>query len=110
MASSDATFERELRALFPRWRECARLGQGRVPALMTSHGAVGAARQLLRKPDLSPVFVRLRDAGCLEATVEFLVLRTEFGALFTPEERAIARRKLTENGMPRANLPLEPYA
>jgi hypothetical protein len=103
-------FESELRSLFPRWRECADLGHGRVPGLITKHGGVGAAKHLLRGTGLSNGFVRLRDHGCLALTVEYLSLRLEFGSLFTHEERAIARRKLTENGMRRGDLPLEPYA
>jgi hypothetical protein len=41
--------------------------------------------------------------------VEFLVLRPKFGTLYGPDERGIARRRLVEAGMRRAELPLEPY-
>jgi hypothetical protein len=102
-------FEAELRALFPRWRECVGLGHGRVPQLIASRGAIGAVKHLLSKSGLSAGFIRLHDGGCLDATIEYLVLRREFGSLFTPEERAAARRRLTENGLPRSALPLEPY-
>jgi hypothetical protein len=101
--------EQDLRSLFPEWRRWASFGQGRVPMLIENHGATGAIKHLLRKPGLSRGFVALRDAGRLDLTIEFLVLRKEFGSLFSAEERGIARRRLTENGMPRSELPLEPY-
>jgi hypothetical protein len=78
--------------------------------MIGTHGAVGAVKRLLHAPGLSNGFIKLRNAGRLELTVEFLVLRPEFGSLFTAEERGIARRKLVENGMARSALPLEPYS
>lgn len=104
-----ARFEADLRALFPEWRRTIGLGQGRLPQMISSRTAVGAAQQLLMSPDLSPGFVRLRDGGRLDLTVERLVLRPEYGSLFTVEQRGIARRKLVENGVARSELPLEPY-
>lgn len=100
-------FEVDLRALFPLWKKTVGLGQGRVPQLISNRRAVGAAKHLLGKPGLSPGFVRLRDGGELKLTIEYLVLRREYGSLFTPEERGIARRRLTDSGMPRSELPLE---
>jgi hypothetical protein len=80
-----------------------------VPQLINNHGGVGAAKHLLGSPTLSNGFIRLRDSGCLDATVEYLVLRREYGSLFTPEDRGVSGRKLTENGMSRSAQPLEPY-
>jgi len=67
-------FELALRSLFPRWRACAGLQQGRVPQLINSQGAVGAAKHLLRSHELSNGFIRLRDSGRLDATIEYLVV------------------------------------
>jgi hypothetical protein len=78
--------------------------------MISTRGAVGAVKHLLRAPGLSNGFVKLRDAGRLDLTVEWLVLRPEFGSLFSAEERGIARRKLVENGVARSSLPLEPYS
>jgi len=102
-------FEADLRKLFPLWRRTVGLGQGRVPTLIAHHNAVGAAKHLLGKSGLSAGFVRLRDGGHLELAIEYLVLRREYGSLFTAEERGIARRRLVESGMPRRALPMEPY-
>jgi hypothetical protein len=105
-----AHFEADLRALFPEWRRAVQLGQGRIPQMIAKRRAVGAAQQLLMRPDLSPGFIRLRDGGRLDLTVERLVLRPEYGSLFSAEQRAVARRKLVESGLPRSELPTEPYA
>ena len=104
-----AQFEADLRALFPEWHQTVGLAQGRLPQMTSNRTAVGAAKQLLLSPELSSSFIRLRDGGRLDLTVERLVLRPEHGSLFSAEQRAVARRKLVENGMARADLPLEPY-
>ncbi len=109
VGAREQQFDDALRALFPLWRSCASLAQGRVPQLINRHTAVGAAKHLLHGPGLSNGFVKLRDARRLDLTIEWLVLRPEFGSLFTMEERAIARRKLVENGVARSELRLEPY-
>ncbi len=102
-------FEAELRSLFPQWLRAAEFRQGRVPLLIKNHGVVGAVKHLLHKPGASNGFVRLRDAGRLDLTLEYLVLKREYGGLFSAEERGIARRRLVEHGMRRDQLPLEPY-
>jgi hypothetical protein len=104
-----ARFEADLRALFPEWRRTVGLGQGRLPQMISARTAVGAAQQLLMSPDLSPGFIRLRDGGRLDLTVERLILRRKHGSLFTAAQRGVARRKLVENGFARSELPLEPY-
>ena len=104
-----ARFEADLRALFPEWRRSVGLAQGRLPQMISARGAIGAAQQLLMSPDLSNGFKQLRDGGRLDLTVERLILRPEYGSLFTAEQRSVARRKLVENGLSRSDLPAEPY-
>ena len=106
-------FEAEMLGLYDAWwhkipREI-RWRANRFRQLVVIKGSVGAAQDLLAKPDVSTGFARLAAAGLLELTVEYLVLRPEFGTLFTAEERAVARRRLVEHGMRRDQLPLEPY-
>ena len=89
------------------WREisyrASRFRQG-----LGTKGGVGEAKSLLAKGGTSTGSARLAEAGRLDLTVEYLVLRPEFGTLFTAEERGIARRRLVERGMRRDDLPLEP--
>ncbi|MGA3057697.1 MAG: hypothetical protein ABSE70_06635 [Candidatus Limnocylindrales bacterium] len=102
-------FNTAMRLLFDAWwREVHYMASG-CRRLVRNREGVGAAHYLLAKPGFSPGFIRLAEAGRLELTVEHLVLRREFGTLFTAEERAVARRRLIEHGMRRHQLPLEPY-
>ena len=78
----------------------------RFRQLVASRGGVGAASHLLGQSGTSSGFARLAEAGKLDLTVEFLVLRREFGGLFSAGERGIAGRRLVEHGMPRSSLPL----
>ena len=93
---------------YEQWRHEINYVASRFRQLVASRGGVGAARHLLRQTGTSSGFERLAAAGKLDLTVEFLVLRREFGGLFTPEERGTARRRLVERGMARDRLPTEP--
>lgn len=95
--------------LYDTWRREVNYRAGRFRQLITNHGAVGASSFLLGKSGVSTGFARLAQAGKLDLTMEYLVLRPEFGSLFSAEERGIARRRLTDHGMRRDQLPLEPY-
>lgn len=101
-------FERAMLGLYDQWRQIHYVAT-RFRQLVSSRGGVGAGRYLLSRPGVSDGFTRLTEAGRLDLTVEFLVLRPEFGSLFGPDERGIARRRLVEAGMRRTELPLEPY-
>jgi hypothetical protein len=109
-SANDRTREFELAMLdlYEQWRGIHYVAT-RFRQLVATRGGVGAAHYLLTKPGVSDGFLRLTEAAKLDLTVEFLILRREFGGLFTPEERSVARRRLMEAGMPRARLPLEPY-
>ncbi len=108
-ARREAELEAALRDLAQRWRSEIKYVASRFSQLLDSRGALGAVGHPLAQPGVSSGFARLADAGRLDLTVEYLILRREYGSLFTPEQRMIARRRLVERGMPRAELPLEPY-
>lgn len=63
-----------------------------------NHGGPNYARQLLRAEGTSDGFQRLTDERRLDLTVEALVLRPEFSALFTDDERAVAASRLARAG------------
>ena len=106
---AERLFEAAMLAAYDAWRSQIGYVASRFRQLVSSRGGVGAAKHLLGQPGVSSGFARLAEAGKLELTVEYLVLRREFGRLFTAEERGIARRRLVEQGMHRDRLPLEPY-
>src|SRR5258708_16228557 len=76
-----------------------------------NHGGPDYARQLLRAVGTSAGFQRLTDEGRLDLTVETLVLRPEYEALFTAADRTIAAHRLAEAGyVPAAHRSLLPVA
>ena len=60
------------------------------------HGGVAAARRILGTKGLSKGLTTLREKGRLDLAMENLVLRPEYRALFTDEERALAARRLDQ--------------
>jgi len=68
-------------------------------------GGHEAARHLLAKPGVSEGFGRLAEARKLQLTMEYQVLRPKFAALFSDEERGVARRRLIDHGLSGKSLP-----
>ena len=68
--------------------------------LVLEHGGKHAADRLLASPALAPVFAELslRGSEHLTFSVEYLALQSPWRALFTDEQRAIARRRLLQAG------------
>jgi hypothetical protein len=60
------------------------------------HGGVPAAKRMLATKGLSKGLMTLREKGRLDLAMETLVLRPEYAALFTDDERATAERRLQE--------------
>ncbi len=60
------------------------------------HGGVAAAKRLLGQKGVSRGLTKLREKGRLDLAMETLVLKPEYAALFTDEERAIARARLDQ--------------
>ena len=66
----------------------------RFHQMLTDHGGIETARRLL--PQMSDGFTQLWQRHRLDLTVESLILEPRWRVLFSDEERAIARRRLTE--------------
>jgi len=69
----------------------------RFNQMVAEHGGVGAAHLLLQGADASDGFTTLWEHGRLEMSVEAVVLVPWYADLFTNDERAIARRRLTDH-------------
>jgi hypothetical protein len=106
---TERAFEAALLEAYESWKQIGYVAT-RFRLLISNRGGVETARILLAKSGTPSGFERLANAGRLEQTMEYVVLRPEFGALFSAEERSIARRRLVEHGMRRDALPTEPYA
>jgi hypothetical protein len=70
-------------------------------------GAVGAAKQLLKGPNVSDGFTRLWEERRLDLSVEYFVLLPKYAPLFSGAERAEARRRLRDYKFDFSELPLD---
>jgi hypothetical protein len=91
-------FDRAVLEIVERCRSELRYNPRYFRVMITQHGALEATRRLLHAPSVSDGFVTLWERGRLDLTVESLVVTDEFAALFTPQERAIARKRLDDFG------------
>ena len=66
--------------------------------VVDQYGGREAAKRLLAKPDIQEGLMKLWELGCLDQSMEALVIRERFHSLFTEEEIAEARRRLDELG------------
>ncbi len=65
--------------------------------MVIEHGGLETARRLLAAKETSTGFTELWMCGCLNLTVEAVVLKPEFAPLFSDAEREIARSRLAEH-------------
>lgn len=86
-------FERDMRDGV---RRCREFGYNPTywQRMVSEHGASNAAKRLLRGSRASDGFTRLWEMGRLDLSVEFFILLPKYADLFTPDERAEARRRL----------------
>ena len=66
--------------------------------MVIDHGALEAAKRLLREPEEQPGLTRLWELGRLDLSVEALVLQERWDTLFSDEERQKARDRLDAHG------------
>lgn len=66
--------------------------------MLAEYGGLGTAKRLLSSDSVSVGFVALWDRKRIDLAVENVVLRPEFAALFTDDERQTARQRLLEYG------------
>lgn len=66
--------------------------------MVRNDGGVSAARKLLADRKVSEGFLRLVKARRLDLSVEYFVLKPRYAALFTSQERKIARDRLATYG------------
>lgn len=76
--------------------------------MVSEHGGVATARNLIDAPTPSEGFTTLWENGRLDLSVEAHVLKPEFEGLFTSRERRIAERRLADYGYPVSPTPGAP--
>jgi enamine deaminase RidA (YjgF/YER057c/UK114 family) len=103
MTASDAELLRLLDAAMLEVYEKAKGESGYVAnrflQMLRRRGGLDCAHHLMQQPGVSPGFLRLKECGRLDLSVEaYVVLRPEFRSLFSQGEIAVARRRLAEHG------------
>lgn len=66
--------------------------------MLSEYGGLETAKRLLSTISVSDGFVALWERKRIDLAVENVILRSEFAALFTDDERETARRRLLEYG------------
>lgn len=87
-----------MRRLYDRAQHEANYTAGYFLSMLASLGPIGTARKLLTAPSVSDGFAALWERGRLDLTVEALVTKPRFAALFSEEELDAARRRLDQFG------------
>jgi len=87
-------FDRAMLRIYERARdECGYNGVYFLK-MVREHGGLETARRLLRSQEVSEGFIVLIEKGRPDLTMEALVLQQTWEALFTEEERKIAKARL----------------
>ena len=98
MSDLEARFQLEMVGIYERAKKECNYNAARFLRMVTDSGGLGAAKALLRAPDLSDGFTTLWELGRLDLTVEALVVRDPWTILFTDQELAVARKRLSDLG------------
>ena len=93
-------FHRGMLEVYRRAKEECGYNPTRFLQMVSNEGGVKTARKLLATAEPSDGFTQLWANHRLDLTVEFLVLKSEFRPLFTPQEIITARERLILYGYP----------
>ncbi|NVN50339.1 DUF262 domain-containing protein [Mycolicibacterium hippocampi] len=94
----EAEFSGRMKAIYDRGRAEAGYNASYFLNMLSQYGPHDTARRLLASPAMSDGFAELWERGRLDLTVEALVIEPQFQALFSEDETAIARRRLSRFG------------
>lgn len=93
-----ARFDGEMVDIYRRTGEAFDYWPNYFLRMVRNEGGVVAARKLLGDGKVSEGFLRLVKARRLDLSVEYHVLKPRYALLFTPDERKVARDRLTTYG------------
>ena len=98
MSKLEARFQLEMVGIYERAKKECNYNATRFLQMVTDSGGLGAAKALLRAPDISDGFTALWELGRLDLTIEAVVVRDPWNTLFTDQELAVARKRLSDLG------------
>jgi hypothetical protein len=97
--SAEELFHRRMLQIYVTLRDETGYSARRFLTAVRKHGGVGHAKSALARHAATQTGLeKLREMGRLHQTMEWHVLMPEFAGLFTPAERAEARRRLEAAG------------
>jgi hypothetical protein len=106
----ETRFDKAMLDIYQRAKTEAHYNASRFFQMLNEHHGLETARILLHAETVSEGYTALWERGRLDLTVEALIFDCrEFHALFTEEEREIARQRLVGYQYPPALDPLEPF-
>ncbi|MCY2931268.1 MAG: hypothetical protein NTV86_17635 [Planctomycetota bacterium] len=91
-------FDLAMMDIYRRAHSEAKYNAARFHQMLLQHGGLETARLLLHAGTVSDGYTALWERKRLDLTVEALVLRPEWEALFSESERSIAKKRLKEYG------------
>jgi hypothetical protein len=96
--SLEAAFQAAMVEMYRQARIRCRHDSPLFARMINKRGGMTTARRLINTCKPSDEFLLLKEAGCLEYTIEALALRKEFTPLFSQRERGKAAARLQEYG------------
>src|SRR5579872_3670880 len=94
----EARFDDAMMVLYQRARDECNYKASYFLQMLHEHRGLETARILLHASNVSEGYVALWERHRLDLTVESVILADEWRALFSEEERSIARNRLAEYG------------
>jgi hypothetical protein len=98
MVELGVLFDRAMFDIYNRARQKCDYNATRFLQMLIEKGGLITARQLLTEGNPQEGFVHLWECGCLDLTVEALVLQDPFCHLFSADELMVARSRLEDLG------------
>jgi hypothetical protein len=94
----EARFDEAMHQIYRSALSECRYRATRFLQLVETHGGLSAAKQLLHSPGHPEGLTKLWELGRLDLSMEALVLTAPWDALFTDDDRRIARKRLRDLG------------
>ena len=98
MTALERKFEQEMLGIYATAKKECGYNVSRFLQVIGAKGGVAAAKQLISKPGGTDGFTTLWEHGRLDLSVEAHVLKSEYHAFFTEEERQMCRERLEQFG------------
>ena len=98
MSDLQSQFDKAMFGIYHRAREQCDYNAVRFLQMLSEKGDLATAKHLMASGAPQEGFVHLWECGCLDLTVEALVLQDRFHSLFTNEELEEAHHRLEDLG------------